>query len=189
MSTLQLQVIFIQTLTDRTCHVELCVGCRSEGSQQGLRKLGYPPSSRSLMISSALWRRLESSSLVRSFHCSDCVDKGKWAQSPRRDSSESFPCSLDVGGLSGSDGWYGGGGDVLTWEEARRDLAGGRGRGVIEPASIRMSEAVYVRKEDPCNRTVVRVAIRAYSPPNATTWQKGRKRTATRSRRVEWASD
>lgn len=102
------------------------------------------------MISSALWRRLESSSLDRSFHCSDCVEKGKWAQSPRRDSSESFPWSLGVGGSSGSGGRYGGGGDDLTWEEACRDLAGGRGRGVIEPASIRMSKAVY-GKDDPCN--------------------------------------
>lgn len=85
-----------------------------------------------------------SSSLDRSFHCSDCVEKGKWAQSPRRDSAESFSCSVGVGGSLGSDRRYGGGGDDLTWEEGRRDLAGGRGRGVMEPASIQMSKAVYV---------------------------------------------
>ena len=89
------------------------------------------------MSSSALWRISVSSSLERSSHCSDCVENGK-CQSLRRDSEESFPCSVGEGGSSESDGRYGGGGDNLIWEEARRVLAGGRGRGVMEPASIRM---------------------------------------------------
>ena len=85
-----------------------------------------------------------SSSLDRSFHCSGCAEKGLWAQSPRKDSLEIFTCSVGVGGSSGSDGRYGGGGDDLTREEGRRDLAGGRGRGVMEPASIQTGKAVDV---------------------------------------------
>lgn len=85
-----------------------------------------------------------SSSLECSSHCSDRAEGGNWDQSPRRDSAESFPCSLGARASSESDGRYGGGGDDFTWEDARRDLAGGRGRGVTEPASIQFSNTVCV---------------------------------------------
>lgn len=116
-----------------------------------------------------------SSSLECSSHCSDCTERGNWDQSLRKDSAASFPCSFGVRGSSESDGRYGGGGDDLTWEDVRRDLAGGRGRGVMEPASIQFSTCMY-GGEDPCNVAGM-LAIRvSYS---CLTKQNGGKRTAT----------